>query len=269
MSDPNKQKVLSLAKGFKILETFTATETQFTLSEIAHRTGLDAGTTFRMVNTLVSLGYLRKIPDSRRYTLTLKVLDLGFSAIARTELRTLARPILRSLVGETSEAASLAALEGFEMVYLERVQAGLTRMGVDIRIGTRLPAYYTAIGHAVLSFLPRVKVREVLRLSEPVKITPSTPTTIEEVEACLDIVRQRGYAVADPGVIMGLRVLAVPVLDVDGQAVAALSVACPATSHSVEEFISRMVDPVRKAAENLGKAIQSSGAAEIGAVSKL
>ena len=261
--------VQSLAKGFKVLEAFTATETQFTLSEVGSRAGLDSGTTFRIINTLVQLGYLQKVPDSKRYRLTLKVLDLGFSAIARTELRTLARPILRSLVGEISEAASLAALEGFEMVYLERVQAGLARLGVDTRVGTRLPAYYTAIGHAVLSHLPRQTALEILNMGKRTKITPSTPTTLDEIEERLDLAKEQGYAIADPGVIVGLRVLAVPVLDVDGQALASVSVSCPAMSISAEDFIERMVGPVRKAARDLGKAMQSSGAAPVGAISKL
>ena len=123
-----KNLVQSLTKGLHVLETFTATETEFTLSEIASRTGLDPGTAFRMIHTLVSLGYLQKVENTRMFRLSLKVLDLGFNAIASTDLRTIARPILRSLVGDVIEAASLAALDGAEMVYLERVHAGLARL---------------------------------------------------------------------------------------------------------------------------------------------
>jgi len=269
MSVNPKNIVQSLIKGFKVLEAYTATETQFSLSEITSRTGLDAGTAFRMINTLVYLGYLQKVPSSKKYRLTLKVLDLGFSAIARTELRSVARPILRSLVSEINEAASLAALDGFEMVYLERVHAGLSRLGVDVRIGTRLPAYYTAMGQAVLAFLPRKTAHSVLEMGERVKITPNTPTTIDEIEACLEQVRNRGFAVADPRVVMGLRVLAAPILDVDGQSLAAISVAAPSTSITLEEFVKRMADPVVKAAIDMGKAMQCSGVAPTEAISEV
>lgn len=265
--EPNpKNLVLSLAKGFKVLEVFTATETQFSLSEIAGRSGLDAGTTFRMIHTLTQLGYLQKVAESKKYRLTLKVLDLGFSAIARSDLRSVARPILRSLVSEINEAASLAALDGSEMVYLERVHAGLSRLGVDVRVGTRLPAYYTAMGHAVLAFLPRKMVRKILTTSKRVKITPDTPTTLAEIESRLEHVRQCGYAVADPKVVVGLRVLAAPVLDVDGQSLAAISVATPLTSVTMEAFIERMADPVRKAAAAIGKAMQVLGVAPAEAI---
>lgn len=268
LSATAKNTVRSLAKGFKILETFTATETRFSLSEIAARTGLDSGTAFRMIGTLVQLGYLHKLPDSKKYRLSLKVLDLGFSAIARSDLRSVSRPILRSLVSETNEAASLAALDGFEMVYLERVHAGFSRLGVDVRIGTRLPAYYTAMGQAVLAFLPGKTVRKVLHSGRRIKLTPDTPTTISEIEARLDHVRKQGFAVTDPKVVVGIRVLAAPVLDVDGESLAAISVAAPSTSIPFEEFVARTAEPVLKAAAQIGKAMQVSGVSTYAAISK-
>lgn len=261
-----KNIVQSLAKGFRVLEVFTATDTEFTLSEIAKRTGLDPGTTFRMINTLISLGYLQRVDNTRRFRLSLKVLDLGFNAIARSGLRTLARPILSALVDEVVEAASLAALDGAEMVYLERVHAGLARMGVDVRIGTRLPAYYTAVGHAALAFLPRETVLRVLALRKPAKITPATPTTVAEIEECLDRVRKRGFAVADPEVILGLRVLAVPVLNIDGYSIAAVSAAAPAMNITLQEFVNKTAKPVMRAACELSKTLQASGTALPGSI---
>ena len=256
-----KNTVQSLAKGLRVLEAFSATETTFTLTEIANRTGLDSGTAYRMVNTLVSLGYLQKVNSTRKFRLSLKVLDLGFNAIARTDMRTVARPILRSLVGEIVEAASLAALDGAEMVYLERVQAGLARLGVDVRIGTRLPAYYTAMGHAVLAFLPDNVVQRVLGMQARIKLTPNTPVTIAEINRRLAQVRKQGYAIADPKVIVGLRVLAVPVLDLDDQSIAAISAAAPAMNISLKQFIQKTVEPVKEAAREMGKALQASGTA--------
>jgi IclR family pca regulon transcriptional regulator len=262
-----KNLVQSLAKGLHVLETFTATETESTLSEIASRAGLDPGTAFRMIHTLVSLGYLQKVENTRMFRLSLKVLNLGFNAIASTDLRTIARPILRSLVGDVIEAASLAALDGAEMVYLERVHAGLARLGVDVRIGTRLPAYYTAMGLAVLAFLPRKTVLQVLNMRERVKLTPATPVTIAEITQCLERIRRQGYAVADPEVIVGLRVLAAPVLDADGHSVAAISVAAPSMNITLKTFVEKTAAPVMQAAAEMGKVLQSSGTAPAGAVS--
>ena len=264
-----KNIVQSLAKGFRVLEVFTANDTEFTLSEIAKGTGLDSGTTFRMINTLVRLGYLQKVENTKRFRLSLKVLDLGFNAIARSDLRVLARPILSALVDEVIEAASLAALDGAEMVYLERVHAGLARMGVDVRIGTRLPAYYTATGHAVLAFLPRETVLRVLALREPVKITSATPTTVEEIERCRERVRKKGFAVADPEVIVGLRVLAAPVLNIEGYSVAAVSAAAPAMNITLKKFVNKTAEPVMRAALELSKTLEASGTALPGSVAAM
>ena len=112
-----------------------------------------------MLNTLTMLGYVARVPDSKRFRLTLKVIDLGLHAIGRSDLRELARPILRSLVGEITEAASVGVLDGGDVLYVERVRAGLTRLGVDIRIGTNIPAVSGVIGHAILAFLPPAELR--------------------------------------------------------------------------------------------------------------
>ena len=118
-----RSTVQSLAKGFRVLEAFSSEQDEMTLSEIAAIAELDPGTTYRMLNTLVDLGYVSRLPESRRFSLTLKTLDLGFHAIARKDMRSLVRPVLRSLVGEVSEAASFAVLDGADVLYIERVLA--------------------------------------------------------------------------------------------------------------------------------------------------
>lgn len=129
----------SLAKGLRVLEAFTAERPELTLSEVAILAKIDPGTSFRMLNTLVKFGYVARVPDSRRFRLTLKVTDLGFHAIGRADLREIGRPILRSLVGKVNEAANLGVLEGADVVYIDRVRTGFTRVGVDIRTGITLP----------------------------------------------------------------------------------------------------------------------------------
>ena len=80
-----KNTVQSLAKGFRVMHAFTADEPELKLSEVARRAGLDNGTAFRLLETLVMLGYLERLPDTKQYRLTLKPLELGFNAIARMD----------------------------------------------------------------------------------------------------------------------------------------------------------------------------------------
>lgn len=257
----NKSMVLSLAKGFRVLETFDSREPEQNLSRIAEKAALDAGTAFRLIKTLVTLGYLRQVDGVKRYRLATKVLDLGFHAIAGMDLHECARPILRSLVGEVNEAASVTVLEGADVVYVERVQAGFVRLGVTVRIGSRVPAYCSAAGHAILAHLPPDRRMEILRARERTKLTPSTPTSIPEIEQRVARVRECGYALSDQETVPGLRVLAAPIVDADGNPYGAVSVAAPSVACSLEDFIATSAAPVRRAAGELSRILRISGAA--------
>ncbi len=256
-----KNLVQSLAKGFQVLEAFDMNNIDLSLTQISKRTGLDAGTVFRLVNTLLLLGYLERGEEAKRYRLAIKVLDLGFHAIGRRDLRDLVRPYLRSLVGEVSEAASVCVLDGADAIYVERVHAGLVRLGVDIRIGSRIPAYYTAIGQSILAYLSKSEVKRILDMREKVKLNSLIPTTMAEIERRLELVRQQGYAFSDQDAAPMLRVIAAPIVDADGHPLAALSVAAPSLHMTAEEFVKKSVEPLLRAAEEIGRALSISGSA--------
>jgi IclR family pca regulon transcriptional regulator len=258
-AEDGRSVVNSLAKGLRVLEVFTPEKPEMTLSEIASMAGLDPGTAFRMLNTLVMLGYLSRMADTKRFRLTLKVVDLGLNAIARSDLREIARPILRSLVGEVNEAASLGVLDGADILYIERVRAGLTRIGVDIRIGTTIPAFWSTIGEAFLAYLPQAELDRVLTIMPRPGAFPHKPMNGGEIEERLADVRGHGYALRDSYFGSGLRVLAVPVLDTDRYPLAAISVAAPQMQMSSEQFRTRALDAVLRAAHDMARAVQASG----------
>jgi IclR family transcriptional regulator, pca regulon regulatory protein len=254
-----KNTVQSLAKGFRVLQAFTAEDPELKLSEVARRAGLDNGTAFRLLETLVMLGYLERFPETKQYRLTLKPLELGFNAIARMDLRTIAQPELHALVGNVREAASIGILDRDEVVYIERYQEGQARLGVDIRVGSRLPAYCTAIGHSILAFLPRTETRRILGMSRRVRINEHTPVTLEEIEEKLAEVRAAGYAISDSDYIAGLRILAAPIPGADGCAIAALSVAAPSPRMPLKEFVALTAGPVTASAAKIAHALSAAG----------
>lgn len=257
---PDKNSVQSLAKGFRVLEAFTAERLEMGLAEVARAAGIDNATAFRFLNTLVQLGYIEKLPEAKRFRLSLKCLDLGFNAIARTDLRDLARPLLRELVNESIEAASIAVPDGADLIYVERVQAGLVRLGVDVRIGSRVPAYSTAVGQAVLAHLPRDAQIKLLEAVPRKQLTQTTLTNLDALLTRLDLVRRSGFALSDQENVTGLRVLAAPVLDADGVPLAAISVAAPAFAMPLRAFDAASRKPVMNAAAKLSRAIQAAGA---------
>jgi IclR family transcriptional regulator, pca regulon regulatory protein len=251
--------VNSLIKGLRVLEAFTAERPEMTLSEIAQVSGLDPGTTFRLLNTLTSRGYVERLSEKKQFRLTLKVLDLGFRAISRQSISELARPVLHSLVSEVHEAASLGTLEGSDILYVERVRAGQDRLGVEIRIGSTIPAHCSAIGQAILAFLPEAQLAEVRSRQSRSADLPPVSISDEDLAMALRAVRNDGYCLRDSYFGNGLRVLAVPVLDNDGRPLAAISVTGLAMRTSVDEFRDRALGPALVAAQNMAQALKVRG----------
>lgn len=254
-----RSSVQSLAKGFRVLESFSHGAEEMTLSEVAEQAGLDPGTTYRMLNTLVSLGYIGRVTGSKRFTLTLKVLDLGFHAIGRKDLRSMVRPTLRSLVDEVSEAASFGVLEGGDVLYIERVRAGFTRLGVDIRVGTKIPVSISAIGQVILAFLPEERLKTAIEARPAQAWSNVTPLPRARLLQKLERIRTDGYIIEDSGVTAGLCVLAMPVLDPDGHAVGAISIAAPSVLASVSELKKRGLAPLKTAVRATARALEASG----------
>lgn len=256
-SRDGKSSVQSLAKAFRLLEAIAASDADLTLSELAGAAMLDPGTTHRMLNTLVDLGYVARA-EGKRFTLTLKVLDLGFRAIGRRDIRTLARPLLRTLVGEVSEAANLGVLDGSDVLYVERIRAGMTRLGVDIRVGTLIPAANSVIGWAILAFLPPTDVARILAL-------PSRQRDFHTIGQPADLgkrlaaVRKQGYALGGSLVSNDMIALAAPVLDRDGFPVAAVSVAAPSMRMTADDLRDRALEPLRKTARLIASGLEASG----------
>jgi IclR family transcriptional regulator, pca regulon regulatory protein len=157
------------------------------------------------------------------------------------------------------EAASLAVLDGSEIVYIERVQAGLARLGVDVRVGSRAPAYSTAVGQVLLAHVPRDVQKSLLSGVPLRRLTAHTLTALPDILKRLDDVATKGFALSDQENVSGLRVLAAPVLDIDRVPVAAVSVAAPAFGQDLATFQKRAQKPVIEVAKTLSRAIQAAG----------
>lgn len=231
-----KNHVASVGKAFAVLRSFSSEHFELTLSEIAATAGLDRGTAFRLIQTLVELGYLQAVPQSRRFRLGIACLDLGYTVLSRGSLRPIAEPLLRELVPDVGDAASLGILDGGDVVYLARVGAGLDRHKMDRRPGTRIPAYSAALGHVMLAHLSREE--QIVRLeSRPrVKLSERTLTDLDALLARLDQVKKKGHAVSDGENAYGLRTLATPIFDAQGLVIGGLSVTVDAMRMEMAAF---------------------------------
>jgi len=189
----------SLERGLAILGCFTPKRPVLGIADIADELGMSRSTTHRYVITLVALGYLEQ-GASRKYRLGLRVTDLGMSALNSTGLREHAHPYLEELRQRTSYTASLATLDGADILYVDRVRSfrrGHGKAELDLHPGSRLPAYCTAMGKLLLANLPEAEQRDLIASIKPSKRGPNTITSKKALREELDEVLDAGFAVND------------------------------------------------------------------------
>lgn len=256
-SDVNSKNVVqSAAKVFAVLRAFDADARELTISEVAQRAGIDRGTAFRLIHTLCRLGYLASVTGTSRFRLTLECLELGYNALAQTPLTWLARPLLRALVPDVADAASLGVLDGADVVYIERVQIEPARDGLDRRIGRRFSAYASALGQVMLAWLPLERQIEILNARERVKMSERTLVDLDALTRRLALVRRQGYAVSDGENAYGLRTVAAPLFSTDEAPCAGVSLTIVAERMPIEAFVARALPETLRLAKELTKAIR-------------
>src|ERR1700689_774751 len=241
-ADPNLREPRysqSLERGLAILGCFTPKRPVLGIADIADELGMSRSTTHRYVITLVALGYLEQ-GASRKYRLGLRVTDLGMSALNSTGLREHAHPYLEELRQRTSYTASLATLDGADILYVDRVRSfrrGQGKAELDLHPGSRLPAYCTAMGKLLLANLPEAEQRDLIASIKPSKRGPNTITSKKALREELDEVLDAGFAVNDEELAPELHSISAPVRNEAREVVAAVNMAAHSSMISMEELV--------------------------------
>ncbi len=213
--------IASLAKGLRVIECFRAETPRLSITDVAAMTGLDRATARRCLLTLAELGYADY--DGKFFSLTPRVLRLGMGALAALPLPQVVQPWLDRLSAGTGQSSSVSLLDETEIVYIAR--AATTRiMSIGLMPGSRLPAHCTSMGRVLLASLPETQVREILDASDLTPRTPHSLTDPDEILAEIGRVRDQGFAVIAQEVELGVRSIAVPVVDSRGLTAAALNI---------------------------------------------
>lgn len=246
----------SLERGLAILGCFTAHRPVLGIADIADGLGMHRSTTHRYVVTLVALGFLEQGTD-RKYRLGLKVTDLGMSALNATGLREHAHPILEELRKQNTFSTSIAVLDGFEIVYVDRVPSRRrAQNGIDLRLGSgsRLPAYQTALGKVLLAHLPDHETRKRLLRTVLKRGGPNTITSKRELQSELERVRGQGFAVEDQERASELVAIAAPIRNNMDAVIAAIDITTHPTTTTVEELVRSLHPHLLAAADRISEA---------------
>lgn len=241
----------SLARGLAVIRAFGGRPAGgSSIAELSLRTGIPRSAVRRCLHTLSKLGYVAT--EGRRYSLRPRVLSLGAAYASSTTLTTAAQRFLDQVSGAVRESCSLSVLDEGEILYLIRSATSARIMSVDLRPGSRLPAYCTSMGRVLLAHLPPPELRAYLQRTRLVAHTDKTITTRDRLLQALEAVRKNGYAVVDQELELGLRSIAVPVHDAAGQVVAAMNVGTQAARVPLREMERRFLRPLQSAAAELG-----------------
>lgn len=226
MSPRGPDFVQSLERGLAVIRAFDADHPELTLSEVAAATGVTRAAARRFLLTLVELGYVRS--DGRHFSLTARVLELGYAYLSSLSLPQVAEPHLEALVHEVHESSSMSVLDGTDIVYVARVPVSRI-MTVAISVGTRFPAYATSMGRVLLAGLPAEQLEELLPRLPLARLTSRTVTSGATLRSELARIRSQGWALVNQELEEGLRAVAAPVRDPVGRVVAAVNVSAHAT----------------------------------------
>lgn len=241
--------VQSLERGLAVITTFDREHPQMTLSEVAERTGLTRAAARRFLITLRELGYVRE--EGRRFSLKPKALDLGYAYLSSTPVADIALEHLREAAEDLQESCSASALEGTDIVYIARATAARRIMSLNLSIGSRLPAAFTAMGRVLLADLPVAEVHALLDAAETLPPAQRSSSERAALIAEIERVREQGFALIDQEREVGIRSVAVPVRDNSGRAIVAINAAVNASRVEVTTLRTRHLDRLVVAKERI------------------
>ncbi|WP_088143191.1 IclR family transcriptional regulator [Achromobacter xylosoxidans] len=249
---PSDSYVQSFARGLSVIRAFGPDRSEMTLSEVAAVTGLTRAGARRILLTLEHLGYVTV--DDRKFSLTPRILELGYAYLSGTPLWNLALPYMEEVAEQTRESCSVSVLEGADIVYILRLSTHKV-MTINLAVGSRLPAWVTSMGRVLLAGLAEPELDRVLALSQIQTYTPHTVTDIPELKRVLAGVRADGYACVAQELEPGLQSVAVPIMDRSGRVIAAMNVSGHANRFTREEMLAAFLPPLRHAADQINHAL--------------
>lgn len=247
--------VASLEKGLAALTCFDGAHGRLTLSEVARLTASSPASARRSLHTLLALGYVTS--DGKHFRLSSKSLLVAHAFLSSRPTPGVAQPFLDSLSDRTRESACIAELLDDEAIIIARSTTRRS-LSIGISVGSRIPAYCSAVGRVLLACHSQDVVREKLK---PLRMRALTPRTVFRLDAVLervDMARRLGYSLCDGELELGVLSVAVPIFNCNGRAVAALAIAVRTDRISHVEVTRNLLPALRRVQARLAERLVES-----------
>ena len=241
VKDRARGGVQSIGRAFSILEEVARNRDGIGLADLSKKVGLHNSTTFHLVKTMVSLGYIRQLKDSKRYRIGRPLFALAASALDEMEMVSMATPVLDDLSRATGESSHFATRMSDAVVVMARTP-GPGAFQLTDRVGVVRPAYCTALGKIILAALRPDQLDRYLERVELKAMTAKTITNAQRLRRELQDVRRTGIAIDDGEFDTEMRCAAMPVHDFSGQVVGAIGISGPVWRLSIQTLQSKFRD---------------------------
>lgn len=250
MEEKKYYQIGSLEKGVKILEAIID-HGELTVTQAANLLEINRASAHRFIATLRDLGYVRK-NQHNNYEATFKMLEMGMKQADKFEIRRMAKPTMSDLAAEFDETVNLGVLYNYQVIYLDKVESReLLRM--DSGVGTASSPLATALGKAILAFLPEDEKNGLLSRAKFTAITPNTITSADRLEKELDRIRRRGYAIDNEELAQDLYCVGAPIFDFNGYPAYSMSISGPVRRiKSLKDIPERLLEATRRLSQQLG-----------------
>jgi IclR family acetate operon transcriptional repressor len=248
--------VQSLERAAALLRALAEAGRPLSAGELAAAVGLPRPTVYRLLQTLCAEGWVAQ--NGRSFVIGASVLWLAARRLEQLELRSVGRPLLAELRDRTGETVHLGVLEAGQVVYVEKLESpGPLRMAS--MVGRIVPAHSTALGKAMLAYLPREQVERIVERHGLVRRTPNTITDPARLFQELAAIRARGYSIDNVENEEGIRCVGAAIFDHRGRVAGAVSVSGSVASISLERARRELGPLVRETAQRISQAMGWAG----------
>ena len=254
--EPSRGGIQSIGRAFAILEEVARHRDGIGLADLSKRVGLHNSTTFHLAKTMVALGYLRQIKESKRYRIGRPLFALAASALDEKEMVSMATPVLDELSRQTGESSHYASRMSDAVVVMARTP-GPGAFQLTDRVGVVRPAYCTALGKIILAALLPDQLDRYLERVELKQLTPKTITNPQRLRRELQDIRRTGIAFDDGEFDNEVRCAAMPVHDFSGQVIGAIGISAPVWRLSIQALQGKARN-ISEAARKLSEAFGAS-----------
>ncbi|OEF22765.1 DNA-binding transcriptional regulator KdgR [Vibrio rumoiensis] len=245
--------VSSVMKVFGILQAL-GEQKDIGITELSQRLMMSKSTTYRFLQTMKMLGFVDQEGEADKYSLTLKLFEVGAKSLEYVDIISLADKEMRQISEQTNEALHLGALDVDHIIYTHKIDSNYN-LRMQSRIGRRNPLYSTAIGKVLLAERTEEFVRETLKDVTFIRHTDKTHENVDQLLAELKIVKQQGYAEDNQEQEPGLYCIGAPVYDRFGHVVAGLSISFPTIrfdENRKADYVAMLQNACKNISEHLG-----------------